>query len=103
MDKNSSPRDNTAEEGSLSCWGHLKLKLPWTRKRIDRRPRSTNIGCDIMNILKWRKSPKPVGGFRYDPLSYAQNFDQGCWDDDNDDDSYRGFSSRFAAPSSKSL
>jgi len=70
----SSPRT-----GLLSCWGCLKLKLPWRIKRP----------C----------SYKPVGGFGYDPLSYAQNFDDGCMDDDEEDSSRRRFSARYAAPS----
>ncbi|KAK4560009.1 hypothetical protein RGQ29_008985 [Quercus rubra] len=40
-------------------------------------------------------------GFNYDPLSYAQNFDEG-WDEDDEEFAQRGFSARFAAPSAKS-
>lgn len=108
MERTSSPR-NGDEEGLLSCWGRLKLKFPWTRRRVSgntitaRRQRS--VGCNITAaLMRTNRQQKPAGGFRYDPLSYAQNFDEGCWDDDNDDGSYRGFSSRFAASaSSKSL
>jgi hypothetical protein len=83
MEKNKCPR-STDKEGLLSCWGCLKLKLPWTQQRVR------------------RGAGKVGGGFRYDPLSYAQNFDEG-WDDGDEDLSQRGFSARYAAPSSKSL
>ncbi|KAJ7965871.1 Asialoglycoprotein receptor 2 like [Quillaja saponaria] len=82
------------EGGLLSCRGCLKLKLPWTKKRITR----------VIKLSKQRCSTyKPVGGFRYDPLSYAQNFDEG-WRDNDEDSSTRGFSARYAATSlTKSL
>uniref|UniRef100_A0A7N0V606 Uncharacterized protein n=1 Tax=Kalanchoe fedtschenkoi TaxID=63787 RepID=A0A7N0V606_KALFE len=38
-----------------------------------------------------------AGGFKYDPVSYAHNFDDGNGDDDYDDDNVgRRFSSRYA-------
>ncbi|KAG5052658.1 hypothetical protein AAZX31_02G203000 [Glycine max] len=78
MEKSSSTRRTSL----LSCWGCLKLKLPWTRRT---------------------STYKPVGGFGYDPLSYAQNFDEGCMDDEEDEPtSRRRFSDRFAAPVSSS-
>ncbi|MED6130828.1 hypothetical protein PIB30_004245 [Stylosanthes scabra] len=77
----SSPRSKV-EGGLLSCWGCLKFKLPW-RKR--------SAGAAY----------KSVGGFRYDPLSYAQNFDEGCVEDD-EESLRRGFSARYAAPSMSS-
>jgi len=72
---------SSLKTGLFSCWGCLKLKLPWRIKRT----------C----------SYKPVGGFGYDPLSYAHNFDEGCMDDD-EDSSRRRFSARFAAPTTTS-
>ena len=57
------------------------MKLPWTKKT---------------------SSYKPVGGFKYDPLSYAQNFDDGLLEDD-EESLQRGFSARYAAPSSHKL
>ena len=80
MEKSSSPR-STAEGGLFSCWGCLKLKLPWTKRS---------------------NSYRPVGGFNYDPLSYAQNFDEGRLDDD-EETLRRGFSARYAALSTKSI
>ncbi|KAG4954875.1 hypothetical protein AAZX31_14G169700 [Glycine max] len=77
MEKSSS----SPRTGLLSCLGCLKLKLPWTRRT---------------------STYKPVGGFGYDPLSYAQNFDEGCMDDEEESTSRRRFSDRFAAPSSSS-
>ncbi|KAI9107106.1 hypothetical protein K1719_022634 [Acacia pycnantha] len=76
MDKSSSLRSSSADGGLFSCWGCLKLKLPWSK----------------------RHSYKPAGGFRYDPLSYAQNFDDGCLDGD-EEKTRRGFSARYAASS----
>lgn len=72
----SSPK-GTAEGGLLSCWSCLKVKLPWAKRG---------------------STYKPIGGFKYDPLSYAQNFDEG-WVDDDDVCTRRGFSARYAAPS----
>ncbi|KAI9097971.1 hypothetical protein K1719_025742 [Acacia pycnantha] len=81
MEKNasSSPTRGTASEGGcLSCWRCLKVKLPWGKRA---------------------STYRPIGGFNYDPLSYAQNFDDGLV---YDDEAYtrRGFSARYAAPSS---
>ncbi|CAL0315579.1 unnamed protein product [Lupinus luteus] len=74
MEKNSSLK-STTHGGMLSCWGCFKLKLPWTKRR---------------------STYKPIGS--YDPLSYAQNFDDG-WVEDDEEFARRGFSARFAAPS----
>ncbi|KAK7410435.1 hypothetical protein VNO78_01216 [Psophocarpus tetragonolobus] len=79
MEKSSSPRSKT-NGGWLSCWGRFKLKLPWAK----------------------RTGYKPVGGFKYDPLSYAQNFDEGGVEDD-EEFVHRGFSARYAAPCSHKL
>lgn len=78
----SSPRNSASSSDSVgfSCWGCLKLKLPWAKRH---------------------GAYRPVGGFRYDPLSYAQNFDDGCIDD-NEETTRRGFSARYAAPAAKS-
>ncbi|KAH7847303.1 hypothetical protein Vadar_024457 [Vaccinium darrowii] len=100
----SSPReDRDEQEGSLSCWGRLKLKIPWgRRRRISSSTTTTelrrSVGWNINDILKSnRRRPAAVGG--YDALSYAQNFDEG-WEEDSEEYSYRrGFSSRYAAPS----
>jgi len=73
MEKNSSPPRSFI----VSCWGCLKLKLPWTKRKNT---------CN-----------KSTGGFGYDPLSYSQNFDEGLMEDD--EESCRRFSARYAAPS----
>lgn len=87
MDQVPSP-ENT-NQGLLSCWGRLKLKIPWKRRlRRYTTTRQRSIG-------------NPGGGFRYDALSYSQNFDDG-WDEMDEDSSQRGFSARYAAPSFKS-
>lgn len=74
------------EKELTSCWGNFKLMFQWRRKkRFSKQIRGHN------------------SSFKYDPLSYAQNFDEGCLDEDNEDSSFRGFSSRYAAPSSRSI
>ncbi|KAK7352966.1 hypothetical protein VNO80_18398 [Phaseolus coccineus] len=78
MEKSSSS-SSKLNGGWLSCWRCLKMKLPWAKRT---------------------SSYKPVGGFKYDPLSYAQNFDEGVKDDE---ELHRGFSARYAAPSSNKL
>ncbi|CAK7347298.1 unnamed protein product [Dovyalis caffra] len=115
MERTSPPRNTKEEEaGSLSCWGRLKyLKFPWTKRRISSNTttssrQKSNVGCNITAaLMRNNRKPKvPAGGrFRYSPLSYAQNFDDGSWDNDDihEDDVYPGFSSRFAPPSSRSL
>lgn len=76
MKKNSS--SSSPRGFTVSCWGCLKLKLPWTKRKGT---------CN-----------KSVGGFGYDPLSYAQNFDEGLMEDDEESSCHR-FSARYAAPS----
>jgi hypothetical protein len=84
METSSSPRRSKTSGGVLfSCWGHLKLKIPWKRR--------TN------------NTYRHVGGFRYDPLSYAQNFDDGTWEEDDEESLGRGFSARYAAPSANTV
>ncbi|KAI8548484.1 hypothetical protein RHMOL_Rhmol07G0277200 [Rhododendron molle] len=99
MERDESPRDNRDEqEGLLSCWGRLKLKFPWGRRRGRRRTRerrSVRWNIRVKDIFKSKRQRPAVGG--YDPLSYAQNFDEG-WEEDDEDYSNRGFSSRYAAP-----
>ncbi|WKA09736.1 hypothetical protein VitviT2T_027356 [Vitis vinifera] len=90
------------EGGLLSCWGNLKLKFPCNKGRRNTQTRHRRVGWKIMEAFK-PKRPKPFSSFRYDPLSYAQNFDDGCWDEDCEGSSNRGFSARFAVPSSKPL
>ncbi|KAJ4836181.1 hypothetical protein Tsubulata_044063 [Turnera subulata] len=109
MERSSSSPRNRDEEGLLSCWGRLKLRLPWTKRRIissnSTGNRKGSLGCNIAAALMRRanRRQKPAaGGFKYDPLSYAQNFDEGCWDDDIEDGFNRGFTSRLAPSSSSS-
>ncbi|KAG2692590.1 hypothetical protein I3843_08G058200 [Carya illinoinensis] len=90
MEKITYPR-SADNEGLPSCWGCLKLKLPWTRQRA--------VGSST--YTRKRGHVDKLGGrFRYDPFSYALNFDEG-WDDDDEEVFQRGFSARYAAPSSK--
>lgn len=72
------------QHGFFSCWVSLCGKI----RRLGRRGRRRGK-------LYVRK-----GSFKYDPLSYAQNFDEGGgWEEEEEGEgSYRGFSSRYAAP-----
>jgi hypothetical protein len=101
METYSSHGDNRREEWlSWSCWGRLKLMLPWTRRKRGHQMQKNTVGCSdcASNIFKSNRQRPLTGTFRYSPLSYAQNFDE--WVEDNEDSSLVGFSSRFAAPSS---
>lgn len=60
----------------------------WSNKWLKREP------CIISSIIYSRKTVH----CNYDELSYAQNFDEGDWQEE-DVYPYRGFSARFAAPS----
>lgn len=80
--------------GLFSCWGRLRLRLLSWKNRDGQ----GSDCCKLPSMMRTRH-PKPCG-FRYDPLSYAQNFDEGGWDEDSENSS-RGFSSRFAIPLSK--
>uniref|UniRef100_A0A5K1C0P5 Uncharacterized protein n=1 Tax=Nymphaea colorata TaxID=210225 RepID=A0A5K1C0P5_9MAGN len=89
MEEHHSPH---GEEGLVkfnSCWGRVRgrLKRWWrlTRKLRRRRP------C-------CRTKP---GSFRYDPLSYSQNFDEGTWEMDEEEHQCRGYMARFALPITK--
>ncbi|KAI5655071.1 hypothetical protein M9H77_32258 [Catharanthus roseus] len=102
--------------GMTSCWGRLKLMLPWKRrsKRVHRIMQENNnsssmdMECGgggggrfnrIKRPQKRIRGKQKDGSFRYSPLSYAQNFDE--WVEENEDDSsvlVHNFSSRFAAP-----
>ncbi|OVA15239.1 hypothetical protein BVC80_5g24 [Macleaya cordata] len=103
MEKSSSHNNNNEadETGSFSCLGCLKLKLPWSKNRNSTTSinRQRSVGSNLESVLMFKtKQRKPKGGFRYDPLSYSQNFDNGSnWDEDGEDYSHRGFSSRFVS------
>ncbi|KAK8684031.1 hypothetical protein V6N13_040068 [Hibiscus sabdariffa] len=90
-------RSSPKEEELLSCCGRFKLRLPGTRRKL------RSLGYSITAAFRAKRT-RPVGGFKYDPLSYAQNFDDGYGygDDDPEGAVYRGFSSRYAAPPSTS-
>lgn len=92
MEKITYPR-SADNEGLLSCLGCLKFKLPWTGQRA--------VTSSSTSTYPRKRGVDKLGSrFRYDPLSYALNFDEG-WDDDDEEVFQRGFSARYAAPSSK--
>ncbi|CAL1395558.1 unnamed protein product [Linum trigynum] len=108
------------EEGMLSCWGRFKLNFfPWRRRPTlggSTAANSPPIGitaasCGNFFGALWRsgsryrrRSPTTAAGsgFRYDPIEYAQNFDDGNWEDDSEAGFNRGFSSRLAPSPSNS-
>lgn len=74
--------DDGARRGAAamasSCWGRLGLAALWHRLRqlsVARRRRRHGGGGGGRSILG-------AGGLNYDPLSYAQNFDDGCLEPD---------------------
>ncbi|OEL13287.1 hypothetical protein BAE44_0025695 [Dichanthelium oligosanthes] len=73
-----------ARGAMASCWGRFGVLALWRRLRqhlsVARRRR--RLG---------RSSILGSGGLNYDPLSYAQNFDDGCLEEREPD-----FSARFA-------
>lgn len=95
MEKSAPIKEGEDQIGLFSCWARLRLRLPW-KKRDGRGSKC----CKLTSVLRARHPRQ--GGFRYDPLSYAQNFDEGDWDEESENYS-RGFSSRFAVPLSKSI
>lgn len=80
------PKSGEGEDLAASCWGRLKSKLSWVKRES--------------NNLCFTETKPFNGGFRYDPLSYAHNFDEGL--DEDQEPGYRSFYARYAAPS-KSL
>ncbi|KAK1300417.1 hypothetical protein QJS10_CPB13g00290 [Acorus calamus] len=86
-------QQSEVETGLCSCWGQIRLLFdPWKKMR---RQASLRWGL----ILSKPRQPER-GSFRYDPLSYARNFDDGRLDDEEDNINH-GFSLRFAAPSAR--
>ena len=86
----------------ISCWAPLKLKfIPWRKSASSSSSSCSSTGsfssCSNLEsafIKVINKQPKGSSGFRYDPLSYSQNFDDGTFTSDH----HQGrFSSRYAA------
>ena len=70
-----------------SCFG--------SPESVAERPQSGGGG----QRARWRRRVAATGEFRYDPLSYALNFDEGVGSDDGSDDAeafrHHNFSSRL--------
>uniref|UniRef100_A0A0E0DGZ4 Uncharacterized protein n=1 Tax=Oryza meridionalis TaxID=40149 RepID=A0A0E0DGZ4_9ORYZ len=70
-------RGGRAAAMASSCWGRLGLAALWHRLQqlsVARRRRRHGGGGG--------RSILGAGGLNYDPLSYAQNFDDGCLEPD---------------------
>lgn len=76
-----SPRTRGA---MASCWGRFGVAALWRRLRqhLSLARRRRRLGHSILGS----------GGLNYDPLSYAQNFDDGCLEEREEPD----FTARFA-------
>ncbi|KAK4390851.1 hypothetical protein Sango_2148400 [Sesamum angolense] len=101
--KYSSPEKSSGdpEDEMSSCWGRFVLIL--SRKRGPRKSRKAKNSSSCFSFSKSGRRAQQFGAFRYSPLSYAQNFDEGHeWEDDDQDAFFRGFSSRYAVPVSSS-
>lgn len=80
-------REDTEQQplhGMFSCWGRFRVASLWRRlKQFQNKRRRRN------NLLR-------SGGLNYDPLSYAQNFDEGLYDDQEEARMLQqNFSTRF--------
>lgn len=87
MERSSSSKSSEDDKaGIVSCWGRLKLKVQRSR-----------ISFCLRDMFTKKRRVKMVN-FRYDPLSYSQNFDEGGL---MEEEMQNSFSSRYAALSSK--
>ena len=83
-EEDAGPYSHRPRGAMASCWGRFGVAALWRRLRqhLSLARRRRRLG---------RSSTLGAGGLNYDPLSYAQNFDDGClkeWEPD--------FSARFA-------
>ncbi|KAI3465173.1 hypothetical protein Pfo_021836, partial [Paulownia fortunei] len=105
MEKHSSSENTDAKEEMLSCWGRFMLIFSWKRSpKNNRKLKYVGSSSTTFSFSKSKKRAQPSGAFRYSPLSYAQNFDEGHdWETDDQDSLFRGFSSRIWPFLSKDL
>ncbi|CAL5030600.1 unnamed protein product [Urochloa decumbens] len=82
--ENGDPYGHRARGAMASCWGRFGVAALWRRLRqqISLARRRRRLG---------RSSILSAGVLNYDPLSYAQNFDDGCLEEREPD-----FTARFA-------
>ncbi|PIN03156.1 hypothetical protein CDL12_24322 [Handroanthus impetiginosus] len=76
---------SSSEEVNISCWGRFILMFSQRRK--------------LKNVTRRKRGRKSSAcAFKYSPLSYSQNFDDGHdWEMDGHDSPYHAFSSRYVA------
>ncbi|PKU85391.1 uncharacterized protein LOC110094068 [Dendrobium catenatum] len=85
------------DEGTPAAASLLRSSSIWIRSKAGELPELTERCKEIMARIS-RSSRREYGEFRYDPPSYALNFDEGGGSDDADDAKefpYRNFSSRL--------
>ncbi|KAJ3679164.1 hypothetical protein LUZ60_017175 [Juncus effusus] len=91
-------------------WTILLIRLStWLKEQAQHLPEFGERCCGLVDRIRWRRGP--ACDFRYDPLSYAKNFDQGLDLDEYDVDDaaqgdtfrYRNFSSRLPPSPSTQL
>ncbi|KAJ3679165.1 hypothetical protein LUZ60_017176 [Juncus effusus] len=74
----------------------MRSSSTWLKERAQDLPEFGERCRGLVDRIRWRR--RPAGDFRYDPLSYARNFDQGMDLDEYDEADafrYRNFSSRL--------
>ncbi|PUZ48405.1 hypothetical protein GQ55_7G242500 [Panicum hallii var. hallii] len=83
-EEDADPYSHRARGAMASCWGRFGVAALWRRLRhhLSLARRRRRLG---------RSSILGAGSLNYDPLSYAQNFDDGCLEEREPD-----FSARFA-------
>ncbi|KAL2250028.1 UNVERIFIED_CONTAM: hypothetical protein Sindi_2476500 [Sesamum indicum] len=90
--KSMAQKYSSPDEEMSSCWGRFILML-------SRKSRKAKNSSSCFSFSKSKTRAQQFGAFRYSPLSYAQNFDEGHeWEDEDQDAFFRGFSSRYAVP-----
>ncbi|CAN6240459.1 unnamed protein product [Urochloa humidicola] len=91
-EEDADPYGRRARGAMTSCWGRFGVAALWRRLRqhISLARRRRRLG---------RSSFLGAGGLNYDPLSYAQNFDDGCLEEQEPDFTARFAPARHAAAS----
>lgn len=82
----------------MSCWERLKMKILSKNKEENNKKKNNTTNITCMAAETSRLNNRSGGLFRYDALSYAQNFDEGLANAD-EEGSHRSFSARYAIPS----
>ncbi|XP_039033427.1 uncharacterized protein LOC120169321 [Hibiscus syriacus] len=88
-----SPKDNNHESPRQSCSSTACLKSPELKDKY--RNLVNRIGNNHLRNHSFGHTRRSSADFRYDPSSYALNFDEGRDDSQYDEFTYRNFSARL--------